>query len=92
MNKKDLIAKIAREAKIKKSSAAIALKAMVAGVKEILLAGGKISLTGLGTFVVKPTKPRQARNLKTGEVVQVPASRRVSFRPSIFLKRDLKKK
>jgi DNA-binding protein HU-beta len=49
-------------------------------------AGQKVSVAGLGTFVVKEKKARLARNPKTGDSVQVPAKRAPKFRPGKELK------
>lgn len=49
-----------------------------------------LNLPGLGTFYLKKTKPCQRKNPKTGEVVDVPAGMRVSFKASNPLKKDIK--
>lgn len=47
---------------------------------EISLANGEnVRLTGFGSFKVKETKARTGRNPSTGEPIDVPASRRVTF-------------
>lgn len=59
------------------------------GVKEVLDAikgiadsGEKVQIKGFGTFEVKATKARTARNPKTGDEVPVPAGTRFSFKPA----------
>jgi nucleoid DNA-binding protein len=47
-----------------------------------LAAGERIDLRGFGIFTVKETKARTGRNPRTGEVVAIAASRKVTFRPS----------
>ncbi|MGE3646585.1 MAG: HU family DNA-binding protein [Beijerinckiaceae bacterium] len=47
-----------------------------------LRSGGKVELRGFGTFAVKDTKARTGRNPRTGEAVQIPAGRKVSFKAS----------
>lgn len=47
---------------------------------------GEVSVSGFGKFLSAMHEPRQARNPKTGEVIDVPATRRVKFRPSKILK------
>lgn len=42
-----------------------------------LLAGGEVPLPGIGKLVVKQTAARKGRNPKTGETLDIPASRKV---------------
>jgi DNA-binding protein HU-beta/integration host factor subunit beta len=51
------------------------------GIVETLLNEGRIELRNFGVFEVRERKPRTARNPRTGETVQVPAKRVVTFRP-----------
>lgn len=58
--------------------------------KEVLTAqlqkGEKINITGLGIFKVADRKAREGRNPRTGEVIQIPASKKLRFTPSKALK------
>ena len=86
MNKSELITAVAERAAIKRSEAADALKAFEIVLKEVLSAGGKVTLPGFGTFKVRETAARTGRNPKTGEPVEIPARRKVKFMPSQHLK------
>lgn len=44
--------------------------------------GQEVSIAGFGVFKVKERKARTARNPRTGQEVQVPASRVPKFRPA----------
>ena len=90
MNKAELIQKIAKDASLHQAQALEAIKSVVASIRETVRSGGKISLSGLGTFKVKARKARQGRNPKTGETIDIPAGRKISFKPSISLKRFVK--
>ena len=46
-----------------------------------LLGGGEVSLPGLGKLKVKETNARAGRNPRTGEVIDIPAGRKVVFTP-----------
>lgn len=46
-----------------------------------LLDDGEISLPGLGKLKVKETSARTGRNPRTGERIDIPASRKVVFTP-----------
>jgi DNA-binding protein HU-beta len=87
MNKVQLIQRVAKEARVKKSQASRSVKALVKTIREALRVGDKVSLSGLGTFKVKSRKARKGRNPKTGETIQIPVGRKVSFKPSFSLKK-----
>src|SRR5471030_359342 len=87
MNKVQLIQRVAKEARVKKSQASRSVKALVKTIREALRVGDKVSLSGLGTFFVKSRKARKGRNPKTGETIQIPVGRKVSFKPSFSLKK-----
>jgi nucleoid DNA-binding protein len=50
-------------------------------LKQALQRGEKIDLRGLGVFKVRETKPRQARNPRTGETLSIAAKRTAVFKP-----------
>ena len=52
-----------------KSESERVLEAVVDVLKQALQRGEKIDLRGLGVFKVRETKPRQARNPRTGEAL-----------------------
>jgi len=47
---------------------------------------GKFTVANFGTFVVRDRKARKARNPRTGETVDVAASKKLAFRPATTLK------
>lgn len=51
-------------------------------MKEGMIRGDKVKLTGFGTFTVIDRKSRYGRNPQTGERILLPGSRYVTFRPS----------
>jgi DNA-binding protein HU-beta len=55
-----------------------------------LKGGGEVSIAGLGIFSVKPRAARTARNPKTGEAIQVPATKVPKFRAAKALKDAVK--
>lgn len=54
-----------------------------------LLAGGEITLPRVGKLITKETKPRTARNPKTGDTIHVPAGKKVVLRVGKELKESL---
>ena len=86
MNKSELIDSIAEKSGLNKTQAGEALNAVMESVGEALEAGDSISLVGFGTFSVKERAARTGRNPKTGEELQIKASKVPSFKPGKGLK------
>ena len=63
---------------------------MLDAMQEALVADGKISLTGFGSFTVETRKEREGRNPRTGESIVIASSRVVRFRPGKMLKDAVK--
>lgn len=59
-------------------------------IREALNAGERIVLPGVGRFEARPTKPRIVTDMRTGEKLDVPASRKISFKPELGVKKMLK--
>jgi DNA-binding protein HU-beta len=48
--------------------------------------GGRITLTGFGTFSVANRKARTGRNPRTGQEIRIPATKTAKFAPGKALK------
>ncbi len=90
MTKADLVGKIAEKAGLSKASAERSLNAFIESVENTLVTDGKLTLTGFGTFLVDERQARTGRNPRTGEEIQIPASKVVKFRPGKLLKDAVK--
>lgn len=90
MTKADLVDKIAEKAGLTKVASEKALNAFLDSVNEVLLAEGKLNLTGFGTFAVETRQARKGRNPRTGETITIPATKVVKFRPGRKLKEIIK--
>ncbi|MDH5186357.1 MAG: HU family DNA-binding protein [candidate division WOR-3 bacterium] len=90
MTKEQIVDKIAKEAKISKKAAGMALNSFTDSVKVTLKKGGRLSLVGFGTFMARRTKARMGRNPQTGKKIKIPARRRPVFRAGKALKHALK--
>ncbi len=66
------------------------LDAVLESMVKTLKVGGEVSVAGLGIFSVKPRAARTARNPKTGETIQVPATKVPKFRAAKALKDAVK--
>ena len=86
MNKTDLIEHIAKTADLSKAASSRALDAMITAVKTTLKKNGTVTLVGFGTFSVKERAARTGRNPKTGEELQIKASKVPSFKAGKGLK------
>ena len=86
MNKTDLIEVVVKAADLKKKEAEAALNAMTEAVAEALKAGDKVQLVGFGTFEVKARAARSGRNPKTGETIEIAASKHPAFAAGKALK------
>jgi DNA-binding protein HU-beta len=90
MTKEQLIAAVAKEAKITKVAAAKAIDSVTDNVTKELKKGGRISLTGFGTFSVARRKARTGRNPRTGQTIKIAATKTAKFKPGSALKQAVK--
>ena len=79
MNKNDLIDSIASGSGLSKADSGRALEAFIGAVTSSLRGGGNVKITGFGTFSVSHRAATTGRNPRTGEPIQIPASRRPKF-------------
>ena len=90
MTKAELIAAVAKEAKIPKVAAEKALNAFTGSVTKALKKGDKLTLTGFGTFSVARRRARTGRNPQTGREIKIPAAKVAKFKPGKELKSAVK--
>jgi len=86
MNKSDLVDAIADSAGLSKADAGRALDALVDTVTGALKGGQAVSLVGFGTFSVRDRAARTGRNPRTGETIQIKASKNPAFKAGKALK------
>ncbi len=87
MTKAELVEKIYAKAGLPtKTMAEGALDAVVACVRDALVAGESVTFTGFGTFKVSERAARKGRNPRTGEEIDIPASKVAKFTPGKQLK------
>ena len=83
MNKTELIDAMASKTGMTKKNAEAAF---VETVSEELVKGGKVALTGFGTFEVSERAEREGRNPQTGETMKIAASKAPKFKAGKVLK------
>jgi len=86
IKKTQLIQMLADKSGQAKKDAAAQLEGFVEVLTDLLKKGEKINITGLGIFKVADRKAREGRNPRTGEVIQIPASKKLRFTASKVLK------
>ena len=86
MNKSELIDHIASQADISKSAAGDALEATLEAITKTLKKGDSLTLVGFGTFSVGERSARTGRNPRTGESIQISASKNAKFKAGKALK------
>lgn len=86
MNKKELIDYISETKDLTKKDAEAIVDTIFNTMKETLLEGEKVLISGFGTFKVNNRKERKGVSPKSKETIIIPASRTISFKPSNKLK------
>lgn len=86
MNKTDLIAAIAAQASLTKKDAEKALSAVINSITNAMAEGDKVQLVGFGTFEVRARDARKGKNPRTGEIIDIPASKVPAFKAGKALK------
>lgn len=79
MNKSELIDAVAEGAGLSKSDAEKAVNALISSVQGAVAGGDKVTLPGFGAWSRTERAARQGRNPRTGEIVQIAASKGVKF-------------
>jgi len=86
IKKTQLIQMLADKSGLSKKDQAAQLDAFVETLTGLLRKGEKINITGLGIFKVADRKARMGRNPRTGEPIQIKASKKLRFTASKVLK------
>lgn len=89
MNKNDLISAVANATGLTKADAAKAVDAVFGSITKSLKKGNEVRLVGFGTFKVAKRKATTGRNPRTGEPIQIPASKQPKFTPGKALKEEV---
>lgn len=69
-----------------------AIRATFDVIKEAMVNGDEVRVSGFGTFCTRNTKERQGRNPSTGEAITIPASRVVRLSVSDGFKKEVASK
>ncbi len=80
MTKAELIESVASKVDLPRATAERAVNAVFDDVVAALKQGDKVNISGFGTFAVSTRKARTGRNPKTGETIDIAASRAAKFK------------
>ncbi|MBX9704077.1 MAG: HU family DNA-binding protein [Silvanigrellaceae bacterium] len=89
MNKKELVAEISNTSGLSKSESETALNAVIICLTDLLAKGDSIVLAGFASLSVKERPTRTGRNPATGQPIDIPASKVVSFKTGTKLKKAI---
>ncbi len=81
LTKADMAASLFNELGLNKREARELVDSFFQELEACLAAGEQIQFSGFGNFNLRDKSERPGRNPKTGEEVQIPARRVVTFRP-----------
>ena len=90
MTKSELVDQVAHRASLTKQDAARAVDAVLATVEDALRRGSDVTVAGFGKFHVSDRGPRKGVNPRTGERIQISASRVPRFTAGSGLKNAVK--
>ncbi len=90
MGKQDLIEVLAKEANVSKNQAGECLNIVLGEISKSLKKGKDVTLTGFGTFSVSKRKARKGVNPRTGEKIQIAATKVPKFKAGKGLKDAVK--
>lgn len=86
MNKTELIDVVANNSNLTKTDASNAVEAVFDAISKTLAGGNQVALVGFGTFSVSDRAARTGRNPRTGETINIAATRVPKFKAGKGLK------
>jgi len=86
VTKADFVEQVYERIGFSKREAAEYVEQVFEIMKQNMLKGESVKISGFGTFVVRKKSPRKGRNPKTGEPMTLPGRLVATFRPSHILR------
>ena len=90
MTKSDFVEQVASTSGLSKKDAGSAVDAVLSTIESALKSGDEVSFTGFGKFHVAERGAREGRNPRTGETMQIAASKVPRFTAGSGLKKAIK--
>ena len=89
MTKIDIVQNVCSKLGFSKKDSARIVEAVFDTMKENLARGGKVKISGFGSFIVREKKARKGRNPQTGDEIEISARKVLTFRTSHVLKKTV---
>ncbi len=89
MTKAELIESVASKVDLPRATAEKVVNVVFDDIVAALRQGEKVNISGFGTFAVATRKARTGRNPKTGETIEIAASRSAKFKAGKQLRDSL---
>jgi DNA-binding protein HU-beta len=86
MNKSELINAVATSSDLSKAAAGKAVDAVLNSITDALKSGDQVTLIGFGTFTVRERAARTGRDPRSGDPIDIKASKIPSFKAGKALK------
>lgn len=80
MNKSELVDAVAQNTQLSKAASGKAVDAVLSAISASLSKGESVALTGFGTFSLRERPARTGHNPKTGEPIEIKASKTPVFK------------
>jgi integration host factor subunit alpha len=89
MTKADLIESIYEKVGLSKKESGQIVEHIFDLIRERLVSGGKVKISGFGNFTIREKNIRRGRNPQTGDEIKISARNVLSFKASPVLKKTL---
>jgi len=89
MTKEELVARVAKEAKVTKAAAGKAVNGVFDGIAKALKKGDRLIVPGFGSFSVAKRKARNGRNPQTGKPIKIAAKKVAKFKAGAKLSKSI---
>ena len=86
MTKADVVARVCDATGCTKIEAYDIVEGVFSAMKETLVSGENLKISGFGNFEIKQKADRRGRNPQTGEEITITARRVLTFKPSAVLR------
>lgn len=84
--RRDLMLHVAKETHLHRDEAVKIVNIVFSGIRDLLLEGKKVHIREFGALYISNRKATSGRNPRTGEIIDIAAHKRVSFKMSASLK------
>ena len=91
VTKQEFVDQVASTSGLNKTEAGDAVDAVLKVIEETLSRGGEVNFTGFGKFSVAERAARQGQHPRTGEAMDIPASRVPKFTAGSNLKQAVRR-